>query len=60
VPAAVRTLTQRQLLLALLERQLLLERARLSIPKVLERTWAQMSSAMRAATRPAAPGSIGR
>jgi hypothetical protein len=37
VPAAVRTLTQRQLLLALLERQLLLERSRLSIPKVLER-----------------------
>jgi hypothetical protein len=37
VPAAVRTLTQRQLLLALLDRQLLLRRARLSIPKVLER-----------------------
>jgi winged helix DNA-binding protein len=37
VPAAVRTLTQRQLLLALLDRQLLLARARLPIPKALER-----------------------
>src|SRR5438105_1608415 len=37
VPAAVRTLTQRQVLLALLERQLLLRRARTSIPKALER-----------------------
>src|SRR5437764_14270290 len=33
----MRTLSQRQLLLALLDRQLLLQRSRLSIPKVLER-----------------------
>src|SRR5919199_6390876 len=33
----MRTLSQRELLLALLDRQLLLRRARLSIPKVLER-----------------------